>query len=368
MQSKSKNRFIFQIKPSIGKEERKALNDYMLSNGWLTEYEKTKYFENKIADFTNSKHCIATNNGTIALTISAIASGVNAGDEVIIPNYTMIGTANSIKILGAKPVFVDVEEATLCLELNNVKNKISSRTKAIILVSPNGRYPKTHIKEYENFCKKNNLVLIEDAAQSLGSIYPDGRSIGTVGLTGIYSLTPHKIISTGQGGLIVTNDSKIAKSIKKIKDFGRPKPGIDLHDSMGYNFKFTDIQSVIGIEQLKKIKKRIKIKKKIFKYYKKSLKDLTNIKFYEHNLNYTSPLFVDCLLTKKNKLKKYLYDKGIGTRDMYPPLNKQKVFNEKENFRVSNLVGKQGLWLPSSVDLTQKEIDYVCNSIKEFYT
>lgn len=122
-----------------------------------------------IADYTKTKHCIVVNNGTISLTLAALAAGVEAGDEVIVPNYTMIATPNSVKLFGAKPVFVDVEEDTLCMDIQKVKEAITSKTKALILVSANGRYPRVGIEAFEKLCQENNLVLIEDAAQSLGS-------------------------------------------------------------------------------------------------------------------------------------------------------------------------------------------------------
>ncbi len=359
--------FINQIEPLFEIEEKKSLNKYMSSNAWLTEYEKTYEFEKMIAEYTNSKYCIMTNNGTISLTLIALALGFSKGDEIIVPNYTMIATANSIKLIGAKPVFVDVEEDTLCLDLKLLKNKINQRTKAIFLVSPNGRYPLEKIEEYKKFCKKNNIFLVEDAAQSLGSYYPNGNHIGTEGVAGAFSLSVPKIISTGQGGMVVTNDEKIAKKMMKIKDFGRKKGGIDIHNIMGYNFKFTDLQAVVGIEQLKKINKRISLKKKIYLEYIKNLKEESNIKFFDHNLKLTSPLFVDCLVKNKSKLKKYLYNKKIGTRDMYPPINEQRAYKLKGSYPISKMVGKMGLWLPSSLNLNKNRIKYICDNIKRFY-
>ena len=134
-----------------------------------------------IADYTGAKHCIVVNNGTISLTLAALALDIKANDEVIVPNYTMVATPNSVQMFGAKPVFVDVEPSTLCLDINLVEKAINSKTKAIILVSANGRYPDSTIKAFEDLARSNNLKIIEDAAQSLGSFYPDGRHIGLAG-------------------------------------------------------------------------------------------------------------------------------------------------------------------------------------------
>ena len=139
-----------------------------------------------IAEFTNSKHCIVVNNGTISLTLAALASDIKSGDEVIVPNYTMVATPNSVKMFGALPIFVDVEPETLCLDINLVKQAITKKTKAIMLVSANGRYQSCDIKNFEELCLKHDIVLIEDAAQSLGSYYPDGRHIGNAGLVGSF--------------------------------------------------------------------------------------------------------------------------------------------------------------------------------------
>ena len=137
--------FIMQMRPWFGEEEKKAVCDYMNEDGFITEYKHTKHFEDLIASYTNAKHCIVVNNGTISLSLAAMAAGIKAGDEVIVPNYTMIATPNSLKLFGAVPVFVDVEPETLCLDLSLVEKAITNKTKGIILVSANGRYPKKSI-------------------------------------------------------------------------------------------------------------------------------------------------------------------------------------------------------------------------------
>ena len=158
----------------------------MDEDGFITEYEKTAYFEKLIASYTGVKHCVVVNNGTISLTLAAMAAGVQTGDEVIVPNYTMVATPNSLKLIGAKPVFVDVEPDTLCLDIDLVRKAITSKTKAIILVSANGRYPSSGISSFEKLCFDEKIILIEDAAQSLGSSYSDGRHIGSVGVVGSF--------------------------------------------------------------------------------------------------------------------------------------------------------------------------------------
>ena len=245
--------FIMQMRPLFEEEEKRAVCEYMDEDGFITEFKRTEKFEHMIAKYTGAKHCVVVNNGTISLTLAALAVGIEAGDEVIVPNYTMIATPNSLKLFGANPVFIDVEPETLCLDIDLVKKAVTSKTKAIMLVSANGRYPASGIKAFEELCKEKNLILIEDSAQSLGSHYPDGRHIGTAGLVGSFSFSAPKIISTGQGGAIVTNDDKVADKLRRLKDFGRSGGGNDIHDSIGYNFKFTELQACIGIEQMKKL-------------------------------------------------------------------------------------------------------------------
>lgn len=359
--------FIMQMRPLFGDEEKKAISDYMDEDGFITEFKRTEKFEEMIAHYTGAKHCIVVNNGTISLTLAAMAVGLKAGDEVIVPNYTMVATPNSVKMFGAEPVFVDVEESTLCLDIELVKNAITPLTKAITLVSANGRYPSTGIQPFLDLCKKHNLKLIEDAAQSLGSFYPDGAHIGTKGDVGSFSFSAPKIISTGQGGALITNDDDIACRLRRLKDFGRKEGGNDIHDSIGFNFKFTELQAVIGIEQMKKLPERVIKKKNIYKKYQKNLDGIPKIKLLKNNLSNTAPWFMEVLAEKRENLIDFLKTKNIGSRIMYPPLNRQKAYNLKGSFPVSEKIGTKGLWLPSMVQLNDNQIDYITEQIEYFY-
>ena len=361
------NDFIMQMRPFFGEEEKNALIEYMEEDGFITEFERTTIFENMIANFTGAKHCIAVNNGTISLTLSALALGLKAGDEVIVPNYTMIATPNSIQMFGAVPVFADVEAETLCLDIDKVEAAITPKTKAIILVSANGRYPNSGIDRLLALCSKYNLKLIEDAAQALGSYYPDRTHIGLKGHVGSFSFSAPKIISTGQGGAIVTNDDEIALKLRRLKDFGRDGGGTDIHSSIGYNFKFTELQAVIGIEQMKKLGERIERKKNIYRLYRKCLSGLKNLQIFHNNKKTTAPWFIDALVENRENLMIHLKSKGIGSRVMYPPINKQEAYKSGGKYPISDRVGTDGLWLPSMVQLTDDQIMYICKSIQEFY-
>jgi perosamine synthetase len=359
--------FIMQMRPLFGEEEKRAICEYMDEDGFITEFKRTEKFEQMIAEYTGAKHCVVVNNGTISLTLAAMSVGVQAGDEVIVPNYTMIATPNSVKMFGGIPIFVDVEPETLCLDIEKVKQALTPKTRAIMLVSANGRYPKAGIAAFENLAKERNLILIEDSAQSLGSVYPDGRHMGRAGLVGSFSFSAPKIISTGQGGALITDDDAVAAKLRRLKDFGRSGGGNDIHDSIGYNFKFTELQACIGIEQMKKLPSRVKRKKEIWQRYVHNLHGVQGISMFEHDIEHTTPWFIDSLVENRDSLIAHLKQEGIGTRTMYPPINKQIAYKLEGEYIISNTVGEKGLWLPSSVQLSNDEIDKICKKIVLFY-
>jgi len=300
--------------------------------------------------------------------LAALALDLKSGDEVIVPNYTMIATPNSMNLVGIIPIFVDVEPETLCLDLEKVNSAINKRTKAIILVSANGRYPKTDIQEFKRLAFEKNLYLIEDAAQSLGSFYPNGKHMGTLGDIGCFSFSTPKIISTGQGGALVTDDTELAKKIRKLKDFGRSKGGSDLHETIGFNFKFTDLQAVVGIEQMKKLPARLLRKKRIWQLYKEKLENVEQIRLFDHNLDHTTPWFIDSVVDDREGLVDHLKNHQIGTRLMYPPINEQVAYQVLGHHPVSKRIGSNGLWLPSMIQISDKQIDYITDTITKFYT
>lgn len=359
--------FIPQMTPWFGEEEKRAVCEYMDEGGFITEFKRTTVFEQLIANHTGARHCVVVNNGTISLTLAALALGVRAGDEVVVPNYTMIATPNSVKMFGAVPVFVDVEPETLCIDVKLARKAISPRAKAIMLVSANGRTPVAGIESIQELASEFGLALIEDAAQSLGSCYPDGRHVGRVGRVGSLSFSAPKIISTGQGGALITDDDEIALRLRRLKDFGRSGGGNDIHDSIGYNFKFTELQACVGIEQMKKLPGRIVRKRRIWELYHDRLAGVPEIRLFDHDLRRTTPWFIDCLAERREELMKFLEERRIGSRIMYPPINRQKAYGLAGSYPVSEEVGRKGLWLPSSNQLSDEEIGRVCGAIRQFY-
>ena len=357
------------MEPWIGEEEKRALIEYLDSGGWLTEFKKTREFEQMIAEYVGSKYVSVVNNGTVSLVIALMALGIRGEDEVIVPDYTMIASANAVILAGAKPILVDIDRTNLCLDLDLVEEAITPKTKAIMLVTINGRYPE--MEKFVEFAQDHNLYLVEDAAQSLGSKYK-GKHLGTFGDVGSFSFSAPKVITTGQGGALVTNNKELYQKILKIKDFGRSQGGVDYHETMGYNFKFTDLQAVIGIEQMKKLKWRVKRKKEMYKLYRDLLEAVEEIEFISTNLENTSPWFIDILVKKGEKVRDtlapFLDKRGIGTRPFYPAIHTQPPYSwVNGDFKNAEYISKRGLWLPSASFLSDEDIERICKAIGNYF-
>ena len=357
------NNFIPQMEPWFDIEERRALDAYMSQGGWVTEFRKTKEFETLIAEYTGAKHCIVVNNGTISLTLAAMACGIEAGDEVIIPNYTMIATPNSIKMVGAKPVFVDVEPETLCLDIDAVKDAISSKTKGIMLVSANGRYPMSGISSFEKLCDESNIVLIEDSAQSLGSTFKN-KHTGTFFEMGCYSMYPAKVMTAGEGGFIVTNSKKLRDKLLMIRNHGMVK-GYDTR-ILGLNLRLPEINAAIAKIQMKKLPKFLQARKKnaelLTELLSKSNLSLPiqrkheKVNWYLYTV--TSP--------KRNTLLKKLNEKGVGAASYYPiPVHKTPFYKSKTKLPITEWAASKVLSLPIHPKVTTKNIEFISKSIFE---
>lgn len=359
--------FINQMEPSFDEHEMNALNQYMLDGGWGTEFKKTREFENQIKAYTGAKHCWIMSNGTVSLSAALIAVGVKPGDEVICPDYTMVATPNSVEILGAKAVFVDIEKESLCMDFESMKSAVTEKTKAVLLVSINGRYPK-QLDKFVSFCNENGIHLIEDAAQSLGS-FCNGKHLGRYGKIGSFSFSAPKIITTGQGGALITDDDELSERIKKIRDFGRAIGGSDHYLTKGWNFKFSDFQAVIGIEQMKKLPYRVERKKQMGALYAELLKNIPGVELISTSLSDTCPWFFDILCEKRDELQTFLKENKIGSRPFYPPLHSEPAYGYcNMKFPITENISRRGLWLPSSILVTDKQIEYICSKIRDFYS
>lgn len=363
---------INQIEPSLGIEEKNELLSVMES-GWYTEASRTREFEKLFAEFVGSKYAVVVTSGMAALYVGVKALGIGSKDEVIVPDLTFVASPNSAEMVGAKPVLVDIEQNSLNLDISKLKNHITKKTKAIMPVDFNGRSVK--IDELKEFADKNDLLLIEDACHAIGSFYGKSHT-GTKSNVGVFSFSIPKIITTGQGGMIVTNDKNLYERCLTLKDFGRDiNAKKDMlkafnHNTIGYNFKFTEFQAAIGIAQMKKLKARMTKKKQMFKLYEELLSYIKEIKFINTNLNSTTPWMIDIILkTKKMRIDliNYLMKKNIESRIFYPSIHSLKPYKRPDTkFSVSSDLSQRGLWLPSSVTLSDDQIHLVCEEIRKF--
>lgn len=358
--------FINQMEPSFDENERDALEMYMREGGWGTEFRKTREFEDMIKEYTGARHCWITTNGTVSLSAALLAVGVRSGDEVLCPDYTMVATPNAAELIGAKAVFVDIDRTTLCMNLDTIKKTISEKTKAVLYVSINGRCAED-MEAIASFCCERGVHLIEDAAQSLGS-FCKGKHLGRFGEIGSFSFSAPKIITTGQGGALITDNDELSERIKRIRDFGRDTGGSDHYLVKGWNFKFSDFQAVIGIEQMKKLPQRVERKKEMGRLYDRLLSGICGVELIKTNYENTSPWFFDILCDRRDELKAYLKEHGVGSREFYPPLHSEPAYGYNHlDFPIAQEISKKGLWLPSSIRVTDEQIKYVCGCIKAFY-
>jgi perosamine synthetase len=364
--SKLKNKKIYQIKPLILSKDIKSVSDYIKSGGWITEKNKNSEFEEKFKNLTKSKYAITFPNGTLTLLGILLTLNLRKNDEVIVPALTMVATANSVILAGAKVIFCDVEEDSLCMSPKSLKSLITKNTRAIIYVTLNGR--SGNIFNIKSICRNYNISLVEDSAHSIGSYYKNNIHHGNLGVAASFSFSMPKIITTGQGGMIVTNNYLFYKKIRQLKNFGRFSDGNDDYNTLGYNFKFTDLQSSLGISQLSNIRHRIKKKRDIYKLYIKELASIKEI-FFKKFQSGETPWFVDVYLNKKKELAKFLLKNQIFTRYVYPPLNKLDFYKSysKNSCPVAEKYSSSGLWLPSSLDLSKKDIIHICRLIKIFF-
>lgn len=358
--------YVNQMEPWVDENEVRHMTEYLRSGGWLTEFRKTAEFEEMIAAYTGARHCVVVANGTVSMSVAYWARGIGAGDEVLVPDVTMIATPNAVRLVGATPVLVDVEPATLCMDIEAAARALTPRTKAVALVSLNGRAP--DMAAWQSFCATHGLFLLEDAAQSLGA-RQRGVHLGRYGAVGSFSFSAPKIITTGQGGALITDDDELASRMRKIKDFGRVKPGVDWHDMMGQNFKFSDLQAVIGIEQMKKLPWRVDRKKAIYRRYATALGGVPGIEMLPTS-DETPPWFVDIYVADPERLRARLHARGIGSRPVYPAVHRQSIYAPdlppRAAFPVAERSCARGLWLPSSSSLDDATIDRVCGEVCAF--
>jgi len=362
-------------RPDITKLERKAVLK-VLRTPYLSLGPKLEEFEEKIAKFAGVKYAIAVNSGTSALHLIIRALGIKKGDEVITTPFSFIASANCILYERAKPIFVDIDDKTLCIDPSKIEKAITKRTKAILAVDVFG-----HPADWDKImkiAKKYKLKVIEDSAEALGSKYK-GKKCGSFGDAAIFAFYPNKQITTGEGGMVLTNDKKIANLCRSITNQGRRvKNGKWLeHIRLGYNYRMSEICAAIGIAQLFRIRKILKKREKVAKMYNEKLKDFSEIELPYVASNVKMSWFVYVIrLTKKysqrdrNEIIEKMAQKGIQCGNYFQPIHLQPFYREKfgykpGDFPICESISQRTIALPFYNDLKEKEIDYIVNSLKE---
>lgn len=360
---------IIQIQPWISWTEIKEIFKVVKST-FITEGKATLLFEKKTKELTNSNYAMAYANGTVALYAALKSLNIGPGDEVIIPNLTFIATANAVIMAGAKPVFCEIDKDDLGISPSKIIPLINNNTKAIIPVHLYGFSCK--MDNILKIGKEYNLKIIEDAAQGVGVHYKD-KHVGTIGDIGVLSYYGNKTITTAEGGMILTQNEEIKRTCYRLKNHGRDRKGVFVHDHIGFNFAYTDLQAAIGLAQMKKLKKIIKKKKEIFNKYYDELNSIEELKFYKIFDQKNPVYWFSSVYTKdKEKLQNYLAKNGVQTRDFFYPLHLQPCYenqnlNINDDFKVSEDIYKYSLSLPSSVILKNSEVRRVIKLIKTFY-
>ena len=353
--------------PQIGDLEKKLVLE-VLDRNFPNEGRVAKKFEQEVADLVGSKHAITTTSGTSALYLGLKAIGVGPGDEVIVPDLTFIATANAVDMCAASPVLADVDSDTMNLGVDAVKEAITEKTKAIIPVHVSGR--PAPIDEIVELAKEYGLYVVEDAAEAFMSKFK-GKYLGTYGVMGCFSFSPNKIVTSGQGGLIVTDDDEINELLRPLKDQGRPKRGTggdDSHDSIGYNFKFTDIQAAVALGQLTYLEDRMKRLVRNHRIYVENLSQLEDLRLYGFDVDCgVLPLWTDVYSKKRDELDLFLQKHDVDCRRLWHPLHRQKAYKMPDSRFPSSLdVSSHSMWLPSAYTLNDGEVLKVCDLVLEF--
>jgi dTDP-4-amino-4,6-dideoxygalactose transaminase len=364
-------------KPFIDEEEKKACFD-TIASGWVSQGPKVSEFEDLISNYVDTKYGIATSSCTSALHVALLTMGIKPGDEVITPSFTFIATANSVLHAGAKPVFVDIDEKTYNIDSEKIEEKITEKTKLIMPVHQVGLPADMDI--INKIAKKNNLNVLEDAACAIGSKYK-GRLIGSIN-TSCFSFHPRKSITTGEGGMIVTNDKQIEKLARILRSHGASISDLERHKSdkiifeeyshLGYNYRMTDIQASIGIKQFNKLDFILKRRKELAKRYDDLLKyiDSVIVPFVpsdcEHN--YQSYMIrINSEKISRNELIQKMLEKGIATSKGVMAIHKSPYYTKRfgnVHLPITEKVTDSTIIIPLFTEMTEEQQDYVIDNLK----
>jgi len=367
------NRSVPVNTPLLSGNERKYILE-CIDTGWISsEGEFIKKFEHGFASYIGRKHGIAVSNGSAALDIAIQALGLGKGDEVIMPTFTIISPAQSVVKAGATPVLVDSDPVTWNMDVTQIESKITSRTKAVLVVHIYGL--PVDMDPVLEICRKHKLKLIEDAAEMHGQTYR-GKMCGTFGDISIFSFYPNKHITTGEGGMIVTDDDHLKDRCQLLRNLAfDPKGRRFVHHELGWNYRMTNMQAAIGLAQLENIEKHIVKKRKIGRLYNEGLKGLKGYlkpfdkAGYAENIYWVYGLVADSE-EKCGQTTGALSGAGIGTRPFFWCMHEQPVFQKmglfnNERYPHAEKIARNGFYVPSGLGLSEEDISYVCKTLND---
>jgi len=351
--------------PEITKTEKKYVNE-CLDTTWISSKGKfVSLFEKMVQDYIGVNYAVSVFNGTVALHLALKVLGIKEGDEVILPNFTYIASTNSVLYVNAIPVLVDICPRTWNITLDEIKKHVTSKTKAILLTDIYGTPPE--MDEIMEFAKKNNIFVIADSAESLGGSYKNIKT-GNIADISIFSFFGNKTITTGEGGMITTNNKEFDSLLRKLKNQGNHETIRYYHDVLGYNYRMTNIQAAIGCAQMERIESILERKQNIYDWYFDKLNsyvEFQEVKSYVKSSNW----MVSFLLPKgieREKLMDFLLKNEIETRPFFFPIDKMPFYKESTKTPISIDVSKRGINVPSFPQLTKNDVDYISNKIIEY--
>ena len=357
---------IYLYEPNINKKSMKRVQETLEKN-WLSGNTPiVREFESQFADFIGVKYALACSSGTTALHLANIVSNVTKDHEVIMPSMSYIASANSVKYQHAQPIFVDIDMSTWQMDVNLIQSKITKKTKAIMPVHLYGGIP--NLFEIEKIANKNNLNVIHDSAESLGARY-NKKHAASFKDVAIHSFFPNKIITTGEGGMLLTNNKDIYEKARLYSSQGLSGEEEYKHSVIGYNYRMTSLSAALGLEQIIEIELNVEKKFEILNYYKRKFKDY-EIVFQENEENVKSANWLVAILLNEKvdiiELQKYLYKNDVETKRIFKPIHSQDPYTEANNqseYKNSNFLYNNGICLPSYPDLTEKQIDFISQLI-----
>ena len=361
-------------KPYLGKKELKNATD-CIKSGWISSQGKyLKLFEKEFGKIHKNDNCLAVSNGTSAIHLALTALDISEGDEVIVPDITFAAVINSVIHSRATPVICDVNKKNWCMDFDSFRKRVTKKTKAVIPVHLYG-YPIDMTKMWE-YCKKNNILVIEDCAEALGSRY-NNNPVGTKYChASTFSFFGNKTITTGEGGMVIFRNKRVYEKAKILRDHGMSPKRKYFHEVVGYNYRMTSLQAAIGIAQLAKLNELIKHKVKIYNLYKYFLSDSKHISFQAEEFGsfYHSYWLVCIKLSNKKYTKpliKFLKNNDIDARTSFYPLSStpiyKKYLRKGNNPKISNEIFEKVISLPSSVTLSKTQIQKISKIVKDFF-